>query len=102
MIADLNDGIEKLNVQVKSANDELKKIKFSRGDYTICRHPSIKDALGFQKGAKDKKRVTSGFLGVQNPGAKFTKCDGIKSHTYDDPWYRNKCHIINITEFCTK
>jgi hypothetical protein len=36
-----------------------------------------------------------GFRGP-NPGANFTKCAGTKSHTYDDSWYRNKCHIINI------
>jgi hypothetical protein len=23
-------------------------------------------------------------------------CARIKSHTYDDSWYKNKCHIINI------
>jgi hypothetical protein len=36
------------------------------------------------------------ILGVKNPGANFTKCARIKSHTYDDPWYRNECHIIII------
>jgi hypothetical protein len=23
-------------------------------------------------------------------------CAGIKSHTYDDSWYRNECHIFII------
>jgi hypothetical protein len=31
----------------------LKKIKFARDAYTIGRHPSIKDGLGFQKGTKN-------------------------------------------------
>jgi hypothetical protein len=35
-------------------------------------------------------------LGPPNLGANFTKCVGIKSHTYDDSWYRNECHIFNI------
>jgi hypothetical protein len=35
--------------------DELDKIKFSRDAYTIGRHPSIKDGLGFHKGVKVKK-----------------------------------------------
>jgi hypothetical protein len=26
----------------------------------------------------------------------FTMCARIKSHTYDDSWYRNESHIINI------
>jgi hypothetical protein len=36
------------------------------------------------------------ILGVQTPGANFTKCAMMKSHAYDDSWYRNECHIINI------
>jgi hypothetical protein len=35
-------------------------------------------------------------LGAPNPGANNQMCAGIKSHTYDDSWYRNKCHVINI------
>jgi hypothetical protein len=54
MIAHLDTKIEKLNTQVKLANDELDKIKFLRGAYTCGRHPSIKGGLGFQKGTKDK------------------------------------------------
>jgi hypothetical protein len=31
------------------------------------------------------------------PGREIiTKCARIKSHTFDDSWYRNECHIINI------
>jgi hypothetical protein len=26
----------------------------------------------------------------------ITKCARIKSHTYDDSWYGNECHIIYI------
>jgi hypothetical protein len=36
------------------------------------------------------------YIGAPKPGLKFTKCARIKSHTYDDSWYRNECHIINI------
>jgi hypothetical protein len=39
-------------------------------------------------------RVTPEFRGP-NPGA-TQMCARIKSHTYDDSWYRNECHIINI------
>jgi hypothetical protein len=38
---------------------------------------------------------TPGFSGP-NPGANFTKCARIKSHTNGDSWYRNECHIFNI------
>ena len=35
--------------------NECEKIKFARDAYTIGRHPSIKDGLGFQKGTKATK-----------------------------------------------
>jgi hypothetical protein len=38
--------------------------------------------------------VTPGFRGP-NPGATHM-CARIKSHTYDDSWYRNECHIFTI------
>jgi hypothetical protein len=35
--------------------------------------------------------------GFRDPGVDIiTKCAAIKSHTYDDLWYRNECHNINI------
>jgi hypothetical protein len=41
--------------------------------------------------------VTPGFQGHQDQGASIlTKCARTKSYTYDDSWYRNECHIINI------
>jgi hypothetical protein len=36
-----------------SCKNENDKIKFARDTYTIGRHPSIKDGLGFQKGTKN-------------------------------------------------
>jgi hypothetical protein len=38
--------------------------------------------------------VTPGFKGP-NPGV-CQICAGMRSHTYDDSWYRNECHIFNI------
>jgi hypothetical protein len=41
--------------------------------------------------------VTHGFQGHQDPGANIiTKCAGTNSHTYDDSWYKNECHIFTI------
>jgi predicted RNase H-like nuclease (RuvC/YqgF family) len=54
-IAKLNDKIVRLNVQLKTCKNEVEKVKFARDAYTISRHPSIKDGLGFQKGTKDTK-----------------------------------------------
>jgi hypothetical protein len=51
--------------------------------------------FGEQSGSiPDYESVTPGFRGP-NPGA-IHMCDRIKSHTYDDSWYRNECYIINI------
>jgi hypothetical protein len=54
-IIKLNDDIAKLHAQLKTCKDECEKIKFARGAYIIGRYPSIKDALGFHRGAKDTK-----------------------------------------------
>jgi hypothetical protein len=42
--------LQNLNAQLKTCKSENDKITFSRDAYTIGRHPSIKDGLGFQKG----------------------------------------------------
>jgi hypothetical protein len=35
--------------------------------------------------------------GFRDPSVNIiTKCARIKFYTYDDSWYRNECHIINI------
>jgi hypothetical protein len=35
--------------------------------------------------------------GFRDPGANIiTRCAGTKSHTYDESWYRNECHIFTI------
>jgi hypothetical protein len=54
-IAKFNDEIAKLNVQLKTSKNELEKVKFARDAFTIGRHPSIMDGLGFQKGTKNTK-----------------------------------------------
>jgi hypothetical protein len=52
-ILKLNNDIANLNAQLKTCKSENDKIKFARDAYTIGRHPSIKDGLGFQKGTKN-------------------------------------------------
>jgi hypothetical protein len=52
-ILKLINGVANLNAQLKTCKSEKYKIKFARDAYTIGRHPSIKDGLGFQKGTKN-------------------------------------------------
>jgi hypothetical protein len=54
-ISKLNDEIAQLNVKLKTCKDEVENVKFDRDAFTIGRHCSIKDVLGFQKGTKDTK-----------------------------------------------
>jgi hypothetical protein len=49
----LNNDVANLNAQLKTCKSENDKIKLARDAYTIGRHPSIKDGLGFQKGTKN-------------------------------------------------
>src|SRR6187455_1682876 len=53
LISKLNDEVASLNAQLKTSKNEVDKIKFARDAYTIGRHPSIKDGLGFKREAKD-------------------------------------------------
>jgi hypothetical protein len=52
-ILKLNNDVASLNAQLKTCKDDYDKLKFSRDAYTIGRHPSIIDGLGFQKGTKN-------------------------------------------------
>jgi hypothetical protein len=52
-ILKLNNDVASLNAQLKTCKDNYEKLKFARDAYTIGRHPSIKDGLGFQKGTKN-------------------------------------------------
>jgi hypothetical protein len=52
-IAKLNNEVASLNAQLKTCKDDYDKLKFARDAYTIGRHPSIKDGLGFRKETKN-------------------------------------------------
>jgi hypothetical protein len=52
-ITKLNDEIASLNAQLKTCKVDFDKLKFERDAYTVGRHPSIKDGLGFRKEAKN-------------------------------------------------
>jgi hypothetical protein len=52
-IAKLNNEVASLNAQLKTCKVDFDKLKFARDVYTIGRHPSIKDRLGFRKESKN-------------------------------------------------
>src|SRR5688572_10392726 len=52
-ISKLNDELASLNAQLKTSKNEFDKLKFARDAYTIGRHPSIKDGLGYKRESKN-------------------------------------------------
>ncbi|WP_159359514.1 hypothetical protein, partial [Escherichia coli] len=52
-ISKLNDEVASLNAQLKTSKSDFDKLKFARDAYTIGRHPSIKDGLGFKREVKN-------------------------------------------------
>jgi hypothetical protein len=62
-IAKLNNEVASLNAQLKTCKVDYDKLKFVRDAYTVGRHPSIKDGLGFRK---ETKNLTSQKTPVLN------------------------------------
>jgi hypothetical protein len=52
-ITKLNDEVASLNAQLKTCKTNFDQLKFARDAYTVGRHPSIKDGLGFRKETKN-------------------------------------------------
>jgi hypothetical protein len=52
-ITKLNGEVASINAQLKTCKNDFDKLKFARDAYTVGRHPSIKDGLGFRKDAKN-------------------------------------------------
>jgi hypothetical protein len=52
-IQKLNNDVASLNAQIKTCKDSYEKLKLAKDAYTIGRHPSIKDGLGFRKETKN-------------------------------------------------
>jgi hypothetical protein len=62
-ITKLNGEVASLNAQIKTCKNDFDKLKFARDAYTIGRHPSIKDGLGFRK---ETKNLTSQRAPISN------------------------------------
>jgi hypothetical protein len=62
-ITKLNNEVASLNAQLKTCKDDFDKLKFASDAYTVGRHPSIKDGLGFRR---ETKNLTSQRTSVLN------------------------------------
>jgi hypothetical protein len=80
-ITKLNNDVASLNAQLKTCKDSYEKLKFARDAYTIGRHPSIKDGLGFQKETKNLTSHRTSNLNKKKGKAPMASCSQ-KNHAY--------------------
>jgi hypothetical protein len=88
--AKLNDEVASLNAQLKTCKLDFDKLKFARDAYTIGRHPSIKDGLGFRKETKNLTSQKAPILNKEKGKAPMAsssqKCH---AYIYDRKFSRN-------------
>jgi hypothetical protein len=80
-IVNLNNEVASLNAQLKTCKDDFEKLKFARDAYTIGRHPSIKDGLGFQKETKNLTNQRTSVLNKEKGKASMASSSQ-KNHAY--------------------
>jgi hypothetical protein len=80
-IAKLNDEVTSLNAQVNTCKVDFDKLKFARDAYTVGRHPSIKDGLGFRKETKNLTSQRTLILNKEKGKAPMAS-SFLKNHAY--------------------
>src|SRR6187455_2671384 len=92
-ISKLNDELASLNAQLKTSKNDFDKLKFARDAYTIGRHPSIKDGLGFKREAKNLTSQGAPIFNKEKGKAPMANSSQ-KNHAfiYDRKFSRNAYH----------
>jgi hypothetical protein len=89
-ITKLNDEVASLNAQLKTCKIIFDHLKFARDAYTVGRHPSIKDGLGFRKETKNLTSQKAPVLNKEKKKAPMAnsskKCH---AYIYDRKFSRN-------------
>jgi hypothetical protein len=103
-ILKLNNDVASLNAQLKTCKNNYEKLKFARDSYTIGRHPSIKDGLGFQKGTKNFTSHSTSNLNKEKGKAPMASSSQ-KNHAYlykkvTNVTHHDKCHNHSIFPVC--
>jgi hypothetical protein len=82
--------VASLNAQPNTCKSNFDKLKFARDAYTIGRHPSIKDGLGFRKETKNltsqKAPVLNKEKGKAHMASSSQRCH---AYIYDRKFSRN-------------
>src|SRR5688572_12664389 len=91
-ISKLNDEVASLNAQLKTSKSEFDKLKFARDAYTIGRHLSIKDGLGFKR---EVKNLTShkASISAKEKGKAPMANSAQKNHAF---MYHDRRHSRNV------
>jgi hypothetical protein len=86
----LNDEVASLNAQLKTCKNDFDKLKFARDAYTVGRHPSIKDGLGFRRETKNLTSQKAPILTKEKGKAPMASSTQ-RSHAYiyDRNFFRN-------------
>jgi hypothetical protein len=95
-ISKLNDEVASLNAQLKTSKIDFDKLKFARDVYTVGRHPSIKDGLGFKREAKNLTSHKAPIFAKEKGKAPMTNSSQ-KNHAFI---YGNKRYSRNVHRSC--
>jgi hypothetical protein len=103
-ILKLNNDVVSLNAQLKTCKDNYEKLKFARDAYTIGRHTSIKDGLGFQKETKNFTSHRTSNLNKEKEKAHMASSSQ-KNHAYlykkvPNVTHHDKCHNHSVFPLC--
>jgi hypothetical protein len=104
-ILKLNNDVATLNDQLKTCEDNYEKLKFARDAYTIGRHPSIKDGLGFQKEIKNLTSQRTSSLN-KGKGKAPMASSSQKNHAYlydkkvTNVAHHDRCHNLVVFALC--
>src|SRR5688572_23976610 len=94
-ITKLNDEVASLNAQLKTCKSDFDKLKFARDAYTVGRHPSIKDGLGFRREAKNLTSQRAPILNKEKGKAPMTSSSQ-KNHAFT---YDSHAMIVSSSSF---
>jgi hypothetical protein len=80
-ISKLKNEVASLNAQLNTCKMYYDKLKFARDAYTVGRHPSIKDGLGFRKETKNLTSQRTPILNKEKGKAPMASSSQ-KNHAY--------------------
>jgi hypothetical protein len=84
--------VASLNAQLKTCKIDFDKLKFARDAYTVGRHPSIKDGLGFRRETKNLTSQKAPILTMEKGKAPMTSSTQ-RNHAFI---YNRKLLVIPI------